>query len=260
MIPPPDPAGLRGLCDGFRGRFFYDVERGDLGFVASKCERKECDCEPSYNADGDIDCSVCIGDMDHGADTGEPIAQMLNAIPGLLDEVERLRMDRDSYANSGFEAQLSAAYREIAALRTALNEACNIADSHIEAKWPGARERIASLRTKGGDASWQSYIESVSVPFPIPIRIGVEDDGGIPLVFVELTVRDHETGETITVKTRRHVQPLGMLTDIEAAGVVRDLVRVAMCHEIDEAVTVDGERPFNPHKQIRSATAEEGIR
>ncbi len=97
---------------------------------------------------------------------------------------------------------------------------------------------------------WQRYIDVVSVPLPIPVRIGVEADDGRTVVFVELTVRCHDTGETITVKTRRPVQPMSMLTNREAADVIRDLMRVALCHEIDEAVTVDGERPFNPHRRL----------
>lgn len=96
-------------------------------------------------------------------------------------------------------------------------------------------------------ACWSAYLESVSADLPLPVRFGVEDDSGIPRVFVELTVRCHETGETITIKTRQAVQPLGMLTDGEAADVIRSLLRIALCHEIDEAIAIGGERPFDPH-------------
>lgn len=97
--------------------------------------------------------------------------------------------------------------------------------------------------------SWSNYVTSVSVPLPFPVRVGVEQDHGRERVFVELTVRDYESGETITVKTGRPVQPLGMLTAHEAAEVIRDLVRIALCHEIDEAIVIEGERPFYPHKK-----------
>lgn len=101
----------------------------------------------------------------------------------------------------------------------------------------------------GERVSWRRYIESVSVPMGIPVEITVQDtDDGREYLRVELTVRDHETGETIKVSTRRPVQPIEMLTDAEAAGVIRDLVRIAFCHEIDEAITIDGERPFYPHR------------
>ena len=41
-----------------------------------------------------------------------------------------------------------------------------------------------------------------------------------------------------------------LLTDQEAADVVRDLVRIAMLHEIDEAITIYGKRVFNPHERL----------
>ena len=86
-----DPAKLRAVAAGFPGRFFYDAERGDLAFIAKECDEGQCDCEQKLNSDGDQDCSVCIGDIDHGENTGSPIAAMLNAVPALLDECERLR-------------------------------------------------------------------------------------------------------------------------------------------------------------------------
>lgn len=95
--------------------------------------------------------------------------------------------------------------------------------------------------------SWQRYVSSVSVPLPFPVRVGTEVVDGRERVFVELTVRCHESDETITVKTGRPVQPVEMMTDDEAARVIRGLVRIALCHEIDEAITVDGKRPFRPH-------------
>lgn len=97
--------------------------------------------------------------------------------------------------------------------------------------------------------SWQQYLGSVRVPIGIPVELSAHEEGEREVVAVELTVRDHETGETIKVKTSRHVQPLSILTDREAAEVVRDLVRIAFIHEIDEAITVDGERIFNPHRR-----------
>ena len=97
--------------------------------------------------------------------------------------------------------------------------------------------------------SWQRYLDAVSVPVGIPVEFSVTEEDGREVVAVELTVRDHETGEAIKVRTRRPVQPLMLLTDQEAADVVRDLVRIAFCHEIDEAITISGERVFNPHRR-----------
>lgn len=81
-----DRQRLRADVAGFAGRFFYDVERGDLAFVAAKCEARECDCPPSYNSDGDIDCSVSLNDPDEHV--GESLARMLNAVGPLLDELD----------------------------------------------------------------------------------------------------------------------------------------------------------------------------
>lgn len=104
--------------------------------------------------------------------------------------------------------------------------------------------------------SWANYLQSVSANLPIPARFGVDDDNGIPCVYVELTVRDHASGETIAVKTRQRVLPIGMLTDAEAAKVIRDLLRIAVVHEIDEAITIGDERPFNPHRLIGAANGD----
>jgi hypothetical protein len=80
---------LRADVAGFTGRFFHDEERGDIAYIAKRCEDKECDCEPSYNADGDIDCSVSLlDDTGNVDDIGHPIARMLNALAVLLPVVE----------------------------------------------------------------------------------------------------------------------------------------------------------------------------
>ena len=100
--------------------------------------------------------------------------------------------------------------------------------------------------------SWRRYLESVAVPFAFPIRLGVEEQDGREILFVELTVLDSSPAEipvTITVKTRRPVQPIALLTNDEADDIVRDLVRVAVLHEIDEAIIIDGERVFDPHRR-----------
>lgn len=80
----------REVLSGFNGRFFFDEERGDLAYIAKACDDRQCSCEEKLNADGDQDCSICIGDMNHGADTGEPIAKALNLVPALAARVEEL--------------------------------------------------------------------------------------------------------------------------------------------------------------------------
>lgn len=96
--------------------------------------------------------------------------------------------------------------------------------------------------------SWSAYLASVTVSTLIPVRLGVEQRDGRECAYVELSVPCSRTGEPITVKTARPVQPLGLLTDAEAAAVVRDLVRIAVLHEIDEAISIGGERVFDPHR------------
>lgn len=98
--------------------------------------------------------------------------------------------------------------------------------------------------------SWHRYLAAFEVPLGIPVELSADEESGREVVRVELTVRCHDTGETIKVKTQRPVQPLCMLTDDEAANVVRDLVRIAFMHEIDEAITLNGKRIFNPHERL----------
>ncbi len=88
-----DVEKLRRDCDGFRGRFFYDAEHGDLGYIAKDCDDRQCDCERNLDSDGNQDCSVSIADVD---DVYEPIAGMLNAVPALIAEIEQLRVERDT--------------------------------------------------------------------------------------------------------------------------------------------------------------------
>lgn len=99
--------------------------------------------------------------------------------------------------------------------------------------------------------SWHRYLLAVEVRLPgIPVALGVVEEEGREIVSVELTVPCHRTGETIKVRTRRPVMPLAMMTDAEAENVVRDLVRIAIFHEVDEAIVIDGQRVFDPHERL----------
>lgn len=98
--------------------------------------------------------------------------------------------------------------------------------------------------------SWHRYLMTVDVPLGIPVALGVVEEEGREIVSVELTVRCHDTGETIKVRTRRPVMPMSLMTEAEAAEVIRDLVRIALMHEIDEAITINGQRVFNPHERL----------
>lgn len=87
-----DLDNLRRLVAGWDGRFFHDVVRGDIAFVAADCEAKHCDCEVKHDSDGEQDCSVSVAAVDCGDvdDVGEPLATMLNALPGILADHARL--------------------------------------------------------------------------------------------------------------------------------------------------------------------------
>lgn len=98
--------------------------------------------------------------------------------------------------------------------------------------------------------SWHRYLAAFEVPLDTPVELSAAEEDGREVVRVELTVRCRDTGEMIRVKTQRPVQPLSMLTDDEAADIVRDLVRIAFMHEIDEAISLNGKRIFNPHERL----------
>lgn len=138
---------LRADCDGFRGRFFYDAERGDLAYVAKDCDERQCDCAPSYNSDGDQDCSVSLETPD--SDVAEAIARMLNAVPMLLDEIDRLRKDAQSA-----RLETITAIGEAGEMRRLALEACDIADHFDEGYDRGVdctrRQRLAEIRASLG--------------------------------------------------------------------------------------------------------------
>ncbi len=71
-----------------------------------------------------------------------------DVVLALLDECERLRRDRDSYANSGFERQLDDARQQLAAVSAARDEACDIADRVVEDN-EVLHDRLEELRKVG---------------------------------------------------------------------------------------------------------------
>lgn len=79
---------LRRLVTGWNGRFFYDEECCDIGYIAADCDAKQCDCEVMRNSDGDQDCSQSLYDID---DAPQHAVIAMNALGPLLDELERLR-------------------------------------------------------------------------------------------------------------------------------------------------------------------------
>lgn len=158
-MTPTTLAHLRALVAGFRGRFFFDAERGDLAYLAKECEAQQCECERKTNSDGDQDCSLSLGVLDGIDDAMEPIAEMLNAVPALVDRVEALERECENVGKGQDRAERNE--RELHAdnikLRALLREACNAADENNNRVGDGAigahgkrRERIAEIRREGG--------------------------------------------------------------------------------------------------------------
>lgn len=110
MTAPLDLSAVRAHVDGFRGRFFYDAEYGDLACIAKDCD--DCACDHPRNRDGDPDCVMSLdGPLDEHV--GQPIAEMLNAIPALLELVEEQG-------------------KELSELRKALLHACSALDDAVQ--------------------------------------------------------------------------------------------------------------------------------
>jgi hypothetical protein len=78
-----------------------------------------------------------------------------------------------------------------------------------------------------------------------PIRIVEFDDG----FRVEMKARDTKTGSLVGILGLRRFSPKA--TAAQKAKLVREMLHGLVCHEIDEVLSVDGERPFNPHKGQR---------
>jgi hypothetical protein len=113
-----DVKRAREICDGFRGRFFYDAERGDIGYIAKDCDDKVCDCEVHLNADGDQDCAHSLFDWEHEDHINEPLVQMLNTLPAALDEIERLRVLAKEALNLALvDGKTTAALRRVREIR-----------------------------------------------------------------------------------------------------------------------------------------------
>lgn len=128
-----DPALAAKLCaeameddHGFEGRFFYDAERGDIGWIAKDCDDKQCVCEVKTNADGDQDCSHSLYDWEGEDHINEPIVRMLNRHHALSEQLMaamEVVKERDEtielfrLADTDALAQRDAALREVERMR-----------------------------------------------------------------------------------------------------------------------------------------------
>lgn len=98
---------------------------------------------------------------------------------------------------------------------------------------PGNRRRLAE--------EWRDLARRVRIDGPIPTELNVVDSVRDVVLEVFMKVPDINSGlRTIIV----FQQPLRLAPHVE---LLREYVRKAWLHELDERFTVDGERPFNPH-------------
>lgn len=100
-------------------------------------------------------------------------------------------------------------------------------------------------------ADWQAFAARVSLTFAFRIDITVVIDvspGHIDRVQVgvELHVPDRDTREPITVHTRRHVG--AFTTDNDGTELIFDLLEIALRHEMNESVRLDGQLVRDTHR------------
>lgn len=81
-------------------------------------------------------------------DQGKRIAELITERDAARAEVERLRIDRDSFANSDFERQLDEARQQLAAVSAARDELATMLEA-IDARFGIKTHRIAELRLVG---------------------------------------------------------------------------------------------------------------
>lgn len=99
-------------------------------------------------------------------------------------------------------------------------------------------------------AAWQSFAARVALTFAfridITVRIDSQPKGGRVQVGVELHVPERDTREPITVHTRRHVG--AFTTDEDGTELIFDLLEIALRHEMNESVRLDGQLVRDTHK------------
>ena len=137
---------------GFAGRFFYDGERGDIGWIAKKCDDRQCDCERKVNADGDQDCSHSLSDWEGEDHICEPIVRMLNGYGEAIAEIDRLNayVAHNDEEYRTMKEVLRAEHAECQRLRGLLVEACDIGERYVKDAWPTIQSwdgtRLSAIR------------------------------------------------------------------------------------------------------------------
>src|SRR3982751_1433375 len=102
-----------------------------------------------------------------------------------------------------------------------------------------ARERIARLRTDG--LPWHIKLEIHDPNRGSLPPAGFERDSGFEVV-ISWSVIDVDSVEARTFTLHLPIRP-----DEDVLDAARRAIRVIALHEIDEQLTVDGVRPWEPH-------------
>ncbi len=97
-------------------------------------------------------------------------------------------------------------------------------------------------------AAWHAFAARISLTFAFRIDVTVALDGNRVQVGVELHVPERDSREPITVHTRRHVGPF--TTDEDGTELIFDLLEVALRHEMNESVRLDGRLVRDTHKGV----------
>lgn len=101
-------------------------------------------------------------------------------------------------------------------------------------------------------AAWTAFAARVTLTYPFRVDVTVQLDsrplphGDRVQVGVELHVPERDTREIITVHTRQHVGP--WVNDEDGVKLLFDLLRIALQHETNESVRLDGKLVRDTHK------------
>lgn len=96
--------------------------------------------------------------------------------------------------------------------------------------------------------SWAEFLEHVEFKFPIPTEIRASFSRYRPddvELRITMSCPDIATGLPTRVHTTDYPPPIDALAD--PAGYLRTQILVALAHEIDECLTVDGVKAYDPH-------------
>jgi hypothetical protein len=105
----------------------------------------------------------------------------------------------------------------------------------------------AGVRTRTEEfALWATFAQRVSLTFPFQVDVLVsESDRDRVKMGVQLHVLDRDTREPITVLTQRHCA--AWTNDADAIEMLRDLLEIALKHETNESLRLDGKLVNDVH-------------